>query len=45
LGISSAGIGIGHGDYDDDHDWMINIAKPLDHDGPYETTIRFNYSF
>ena len=33
-GISSAGIGIGHGDYGDDFDWMINIAKPLDHDGP-----------
>lgn|GEM_PF-152208 len=45
LGISSAGIGIGHGDYDDDFDWMVNIAKPLDHDGPYETTIRFNYAF
>ncbi|MBN4081187.1 hypothetical protein JYT44_02360 [Caldithrix abyssi] len=45
LGISSAGIGIGQGDDDDDFDWMVNIAKPLDHDGPYETTIRFNYAF
>ena len=45
LGISSAGIGIGHGDFDDDFDSMINIAKPIDHDGPYEITFRINYSF
>jgi hypothetical protein len=24
---------------------MVNIAKPLDHDGPIETTFRFNFSF
>jgi len=42
--ISSAGIGIGHGDWHE-FDWMINISKPLDHDGPYQTTIRFNHTF
>ena len=45
LGISSAGIGFGNGDLDDDLDVMVNIAKPLDHDGPIETTFRFNFSF
>lgn len=44
-GISSAGIGLGSSDHDDDLEWMINIAKPLDRSGPYETTIRINYNF
>jgi hypothetical protein len=44
-GISSIGIGIGDTEYDQDLDWMINIAKPLDRSGPYETTLRINYSF
>ena len=45
LGISSAGIGLGHGDSDADINWIFNIAKPLDHDSPYETTLRANFSF
>ena len=45
LGISSAGIGLGHGDYDSDINWIINIAKSLDHDSSYETTLRANFSF
>jgi len=44
-GISSAGIGIGNSDHDDDLDWMVNIAKPLDRSGIYETTLRINYNF
>ena len=42
--ISSAGIGIGYGDWHE-FDWMINIAKPLDHGGPLQTTIRLNHTF
>jgi hypothetical protein len=45
LGISSAGIGFGSDVKEDDIEWMVNIAKPLDHDGPMETTFRFNFSF
>ncbi len=43
-GISSAGIGVGDTD-DDGLDWMVNIAKPLNKKGPYETTIRLGYRF
>lgn len=42
-GISSAGFGFGNGD--DDLDWMVRIAKPMDRSGSYETTIRINYNF
>lgn len=44
-GISSVGLGFGNIERDDDLNWMVNIAKPLDRNGPYETTIRINYSF
>lgn len=43
-GISSAGIGIGNGS-DDDLNWSMNIAKPLDGNDYLETTIRLNYNF
>jgi len=43
-GISSFGIGVGSSDQED-IDWAVNIAKPLDGRKDYETTIRFNYNF
>jgi len=43
-GISSFGIGVGSSDQED-IDWAVNIAKPLDGREDYETTIRFNYNF
>lgn len=42
--VTSAGIGIGRGDYDD-LSWTINIAKPMNAGGEIETTLRFNYNF
>ena len=40
-GLSAAGIGIG----DEDFDWRINIARPLDGRDTWETTFRFNLNF
>jgi len=42
--VTSFGIGIGRGD-EDDLDWMINIAQPMNEGGPLQTTVRFNYNF
>lgn len=42
--ITSAGIGIGRGDYED-LSWTINIAKPMNEGGEVETTFRLNYNF
>jgi hypothetical protein len=43
-GISSAGVGIGSGD-EEDLNWSVNIAKPLDGRDYLETTIRLGYNF
>ncbi|MBC8323066.1 MAG: hypothetical protein H8E70_05820, partial [Candidatus Marinimicrobia bacterium] len=43
-GISSAGIGFGSAD-EDDLNWSMNIAKPLDGSDYLETTVRLNYNF
>ncbi|MCH7732236.1 MAG: BamA/TamA family outer membrane protein [Candidatus Marinimicrobia bacterium] len=40
-GISSIGVGLG----DDDLDWRINIARPLDGRDTWETTFRLNMNF
>lgn len=42
--ISSVGIGIGKGN-SRKFNWMVNISKPLDYDGAYQTVIRFNHIF
>ncbi|MEE2876560.1 MAG: hypothetical protein VX822_02085 [Candidatus Neomarinimicrobiota bacterium] len=39
--VSAVGIGIG----DDDLDWRINVARPLDGRDSWETTFRFNLNF
>jgi len=43
-GISSVGLGVGNGD-DEDLNWSLNIAKPLDGRDFIETTVRLNYNF